>query len=131
MCRCQCQVWINAWGARGKNCAPPAQRRASTSPTSAKRRRLDQSRANVPKSFDPASYRGPWSEVVVVLQAAGRITLGEIVAMAGAEPQGAAQRERIGMTDVASLRRARPSDLTYLEPTSSAALSAKRVPPPA
>jgi UDP-3-O-[3-hydroxymyristoyl] glucosamine N-acyltransferase len=42
------------------------------------------------------------------------ITIGDIVAMTGAEPRGGAPLDRI-IADIASLGRARPSDLTFLD----------------
>src|SRR3954454_10344478 len=42
------------------------------------------------------------------------ITIGDIVAMTGAEPRGAAPLDSI-IADIASLGRARPSDLTFLD----------------
>ena len=42
------------------------------------------------------------------------ITIGEIVAMTGAVPRGAAPLDRV-IADIASLGRARPSDLTFLD----------------
>jgi UDP-3-O-[3-hydroxymyristoyl] glucosamine N-acyltransferase len=42
------------------------------------------------------------------------ITIGDIVAMTGAEPRGVAPLDRV-IADIASLGRARPSDLTFLD----------------
>jgi len=42
------------------------------------------------------------------------ITIGEIIAMTGAKPRGAAPTDRI-IADIAALGRARPSDLTFLD----------------